>query len=116
MASCGGSKGVAPARRFHALYDRIYRGDVQWEAWERVRRNKGAAGVDGVSSDKFNQLDRYVRLRLVRFLAKRGGQRRAKAWGCPFNSKQWPRERFVKEHGLHQLRGTIRYPGKASAS
>ena len=38
-----------PKRRFHALSDKVWRKDFLREAWERVRRNGGSAGVDGES-------------------------------------------------------------------
>ncbi len=46
-SSLPGSRGKE--RRFDAPYDRIHRGDVLWEAWRRVRRNGGAAGVDEIT-------------------------------------------------------------------
>ena len=40
-----------PTRRFHALYDKLTRSDVMWQAWVNVFTNQGAPGVDGVSVD-----------------------------------------------------------------
>ena len=36
-------------RRFHALYDRIFRPDILWRAWIEVSSKGGSAGVDGIT-------------------------------------------------------------------
>jgi group II intron reverse transcriptase/maturase len=55
-----------PGRRFHALYDRIYRRDVLYEAWTVVRRNQGSAGVD---AQTIAEIERYGVERFLEELA-----------------------------------------------
>jgi group II intron reverse transcriptase/maturase len=81
-----------------------------------VLRGWGGYFRTGNASDKFNQIDRYVRNRLLRLMERRGGQRRWKPGKRPFRRSEWPHKRLVKDHGLYQLLGTIRYPGGAHAA
>ena len=61
----------------------------------------------GNAARKFNQLDTYVWRRLHRFLVKRKGRHLR-----PGEADAWTRD-FFHGHGLHRLRGTVRYPEAA---
>jgi group II intron reverse transcriptase/maturase len=55
-----------PKRRFHALYDKVYRRDVLERAWGKVRANRGAAGIDRITIE---QVEQYGVERLLEQLA-----------------------------------------------
>jgi RNA-directed DNA polymerase len=64
-----------PGRRFTLLYDKVCRQDILQEAWQRVKSNKGAAGVDQVDinailnygEERFlNELEQELRSRQYR--------------------------------------------------
>lgn len=44
-----------PHRRFHALYDKLGLSYVLQSAWEQVRRNRGAAGIDGQTLEEIER-------------------------------------------------------------
>ncbi|MBV9063624.1 MAG: group II intron reverse transcriptase/maturase [Alphaproteobacteria bacterium] len=47
---------AAPTYRFYALYDKVYRMDVLWHAYQCCRANDGTAGVD---NQTFADIDAY---------------------------------------------------------
>jgi RNA-directed DNA polymerase len=55
-----------PGRRFHALYDKVHRRDLLERAWEMVRANRGAAGID---RQTIAEVERYGVSRLLDELA-----------------------------------------------
>ena len=80
-----------------------------------ILRGWGGYFKTGNASAKFNQIDSFVRRRLLKLLACRS-QRGWRPGGRPFDPREWPHPRLVKDHGLHQLLGTIRYPGGKHAA
>ena len=96
LTRCGRWAGLKDVREVIAEINPVLRG---WGNYFRT----------GNASAKFNAVDRYVRQRLLRLLIRRGGQRRPNV--RRLSTTQWPHRRFVNEHGLYQLLGTIRYPG-----
>jgi RNA-directed DNA polymerase len=63
-----------PDRRFHALSDKVRRRDVLDRAWDDVRRNRGAAGIDRVS---LADVEEYGVTRLLGELAADLGEKRS---------------------------------------
>ena len=72
-----------PGRRFHALYDHIWRDDILRTAWERVRANKGAAGVDRMTIADVEQFG------VERFLQELGVTLREKSYRAAVVRRQY---------------------------
>jgi RNA-directed DNA polymerase len=117
------------AKAMNAVREKI-RGVTHWRRWGRaldldevagelnpILRGWGNYFRTGNASRHFTSIDRYVAERLRALLRRRrchqgrGRNRRRGFWHA-----DWPHTRFVREHGLHKLLGTIRYPGASHAT
>ena len=87
-----------PERRFHALMDRIWRSDVLQEAWRRVKRNRGSAGVDAQTIAEVEELGVGDFLKGLQ-TELRAGEYRPKA--------------VLRRYIPNRLRGTVKYPEAA---
>ena len=72
-----------------------------------VLRGWGNYFRKGTADREFLKADRYIYMRLLRWLHRRGGQRKAR-W------KAWTSEQFWAM-GLYRLRGTVRYAAQATS-
>jgi group II intron reverse transcriptase/maturase len=72
-----------------------------------VLRGWGNYFATGNADDKFHQIDDYVHARILRWISRRGGQRRR------FRARRWPHARLYAL-GLYRLQGTVRYPSQAT--
>ena len=73
-----------PAYRFYALYDKVYRADILGHAYNLVRANKGAPGVDGVSFASIEE-----REGVGQFLQKLQEELRSKAYRARAVRRVW---------------------------
>ena len=47
--------------QWHSLIDKVYAPPTLWAAWQRVKTNRGAAGIDRMSIERFEaQAERYL--------------------------------------------------------
>ena len=64
-----------------ALYERMARADLLGCAWEQVRRNKGAAGIDGETIADVEAMGETEMLAELRGLLETGRYRPRRLWG-----------------------------------
>jgi group II intron reverse transcriptase/maturase len=63
-----------PTYRFYSLYDKIYRKDVLWTAWQRCRVNDGSSGID---RQTFEEIEAYG---VMKWLAELAEELRTKTY------------------------------------